>query len=272
MKKILILTVLLSLGVFTACSDDDSRRFSSDEESGWVQFRNSATLGIMFMEDGKVSIPVDLKSPVNTSGLQVDYAITNIVGTTNGVLSFDNKVVFDKATNTSSIVMNMLGANLASVIEFDVTLSGTSRSNVTVGIVDSGANLKPIVKRIRICPSDLVTNYRGTSVVEGEEDFFGPWTPTMTIVPGDTKKFEVSTLWGDGFVDFLTGGAATGYVYPGFITINSDNTVVVTNVTNTALYPGGTGTYDPCTRVIKYNLRQGLFNGTFQVAVVLTPN
>ena len=77
-------------------------------------------------------------------------------------------------------------------------------------------------------------------------------------------------------MSLLTGNPAlTNFLYPGIVTINSDNTVTVVGINEPAFparYPGGTGTYDPCTKVIKYRLSQGLFTNPFQVDVTLTTN
>lgn len=276
MKKILIFAVLLTSGIFTSCSEDDNGRFANDPQSGWVQFRNASTVNVLFSEGGTISVPVKLSAPVNTDGLEVTYSITNIVGSTTGVVSADNVVRFDGNVE-SNIVMNLLGSSLAETIEFDVTLTATSRSNVTVGLTEEGTALKPIVKRIKICSNQFSTSYTGSSqaTIDGAPAFEN-WSPTITAVPGSTNTFQYDTLWGSGLVPLLTGNPALNtFLYPGFLTINADNSVTVVGINDPAFpnrYPGGSGTYDPCTKVITYRLSQGLFTNPFQVDVTLTPN
>lgn len=277
MKKVLILSVLLMLGLFSSCSDNDDSRFNKDSQSGWVQFQNSTSINTMFVSGETISIPVVLKAPVNTSGLEVIYSITNVVGNATDVISADYEVSFDKATSTSNIVLTMLGTSLPNTVEFDLTLTSVSRPNVTVGIVDGAVNLKPIVKRIKICSNEYTTNYSGasTATIAGAPTYDG-WSPIMTPVSGSSNSFQFNTLWGSGLVPLLTGDPSTNvFLYPGILTINSNNTVTIVGInapTSPNRYPGGVGTYDPCTKVIKYRLNQGLFTNPFQVDVVLTPN
>lgn len=276
MKKIFICALVITAGIFVSCSEDDSR-FENNPESGWVQFQNSTPSEVLFKEGGTISIPVILKAPVNESGLVVNYSISNISGSTEGALSYDSKVMFDEATNTANLVLTMVGASLSDAIEFDVTLVSTSKSTVSIGLVDEVDNIKPIVKRVKICSNEFTTSYVGTSqaTIDGAPAFEG-WNPTVSLVSGTTNSFQFDTLWGSGLVPLLSGDPSTSvFKYPGIVTINDDNTVTVVGINDPAFpnrYQGGTGTYNPCTKVITYRLSQGLFTNAFQVDVVLMPN
>jgi hypothetical protein len=275
MKKLLSAFVLsiLSIVLFNACTEDNDEKFGGDTQSGWVQFKDGNAIDLVYTQGAVYRIPVSLFSPVNTTGLEVGYSITNIVGTTAGILSFDPVITYEPNTNTGGeVVLEAIAPTLSSNIEFDVTLTSTSRSNVQLGL---GLNEKPIKKRVRICATSIASSYTGSSTNTTNNATFSPWSPIITPVVGEPNKYQFDTCWGLGFVQFLSPTAPAGFNYPGFITINSDNTVTVQGINSTQFpnrYPGGSGTFNPCTKEIRYTLNQGLFTNPFQVAVVLTAN
>lgn len=270
MKKVIILLCFISIGFFNSCTtNDNSDKFGGDYESGWVQFVNGTAVNVLFAPNATYKIPIKLNAPVNTSGLSVNYTITDVVGTTNGVISFTPTITYAPNTNTGGeVVLNVIAESLTQNIEFDITLTATSRPNVQVGL---GNNEKPIKKRVKICTSAIATNYVGSSTRVGGSTYT-PWSPIITPVAGEPNKYQFDTCWGLGFVQFLSPTAPAGFNYPGFVTINADNTVTVVGInspTSPNRYPGGSGTFDPCTKEIRYTLNQGLFTNPFQVAVVL---
>lgn len=274
MKKFIFLFASIIVASSSSCSDDSrgSQKFVSDPESGWVQFFDGTTQGYVFDPSAVYTIPVKLVAPVNTSGLEVTFTITDVVGSTAGLFDYSPVVNFVPNSITGGeIVLNVIATELNQNIEFDLTLTGTSRSNVQIGL---GDNEKPIVKRIKICSTNIASSYVGSSTRVGGGTFT-PWTPVLTPVVGEINKFQLVSCWGSGFVPFLTGNPATStFTYPGFLTINADFSVTVVGIngpTTPNRYPGGSGTFDPCTKVINYRLNQGLFTNPFQVDVVLTP-
>jgi hypothetical protein len=273
MKKIVILFAFISVGLFNSCSDSSGDKFGGDYESGWVQFVNGTAANFVFAPGAVYKVPIQLNSPVNVSGLDVSYTITDVVGTSAGKISFTPKVTYASGTNMGGeVVLTVTAPTLAQSIEFDVTLTATSRSNVQVGL---GNNEKPVKKRIKICSLGIASSYVGASTaLLATPSTFTPWSPIITPVVGEPNKFNFNTCWGLGFVQSIANAPA-GFNYPGVVTINANNTVTVVGInaaTSPNRYPGGTGTFDPCTKVITYTLNQGLFSNPFQVRVVLTPN
>lgn len=277
MKKLLMIIAFVSIGIFIACSDDSrgSDRFGGDPESGWVQFVDGNNANFLYSPTAVYKIPVKLNAPVNVSGLDVTYTITDVVGSSAGVIDYNNLVRFDTNSISNGNVELTVISNLTQNIEFDITLTATSRANVKVGL---GVNEKPIVKRIKICTTSLAASYSGSSIRVGGTTPAYTWVPgpVLTPVVGEVNKFQLPTCWGDAFVPSLTGNPANAvFKYPGYLTVNADNTVTIVGInapTSPNRYPGGTGTFDPCTKIIKYRLNQGLFTNPFQVDVVLTPN
>ncbi len=277
MKKLLMIIALVSIGFFVACSDNSEggNKFGADPESGWVQFVDSNNAEFLYSPTAVYTIPVKLCAPVNVSGLDVTYTITDIVGSSAGVFDYNSIVRFNANSIANANVELKVISNLTQNIEFDVTLTATSRANVKVGL---GVNEKPIVKRVKICTTNIATSYSGSSIVVGGTTPAYTWVPgpVLTPVVGEVNKFQLPTCWGDAFVPSLTGNPAQAiFKYPGYLTVNADNTVTIVGInapTSPNRYPGGTGTFDPCTKIIKYRLNQGLFSNPFQVDVVLTPN
>ena len=272
MKKLLYLSLVVTLGIFSSCSEDDSK-FDNDRQSGWVQYSNATAVTARFKEGGRISLPVKLNSPVNTDGLEVSYVISDVTGSSSSIISHSGKVYFEKGSVDANIVLDFVGSSLSDVVEFDVKLSGTSRDNVVVGLVEGETIIRPIVKRIKVCSNEVSLNYTGVSLLEGEEVISG-WSPVVTPVAGTTNQFHFNTLWGTNLVATLAGQPALAgqFVYPGIITIREDNTLSIVTTGSAAQFLGGSGTYDPCTKTFRYNLRQGIFTNPFTIDVVLTAN
>jgi hypothetical protein len=271
MKKLLYLSLVVTLGLFSSCSEDDSR-FNNDRQSGWVQYLNGSAVNAMFKEGGKITIPVKLNSPVNTDGLEVSYEIVDVAGSTSSLLSHSGKLYFEKGSVDSNIVLDLLGTSLSNSVEFDVKLSSTSRDNVLVGLMNGETSVRPIVKRVKLCSNEISLSYTGVSSLDGEPVLSG-WSPTVTPVAGTTNQFQFNTLWGTNLVGALAGAGYNGqFIYPGIITINDDNTLTIVTTGNAAQFTGGSGTYDPCTKTFSYTLNQGIFTNPFSIDVVLTAN
>lgn len=296
MKNFKYILLFVASSLFVACNnDDEAARFADDSESGWVQFKQPSIptpiiegkpippLEIIFGSVSQIKLPVVLRAPQNTDGLEVTYTITDVAGSTEGVISTGSVLVFPKAEVgginqlnqlTQEIVIDIVAPSLSSGVEFDVTLTATSRSNVKVGIDDE----YPITRRIKICTTNAVTSYTGVSIASLAGSTPAPaFVPVITPVPGNANSFEFNTCWGVDFIVHMTGNPATSGIrnYPGIVTINPDFSVTVVGINTPAApnrYPGGTGTFNPCTKQISYVLQQGVFTNPFTVSVVLTPN
>lgn len=281
MKNLKYILLFVASSLFVACSnDDDAARFASDPQSGWVQFQNGNDIQTTFGSLTQITIPVLLKAPVNTDGLEVTYTITDIAGSTAGVIATGTSVLFPEAVTDNqnelqrNLVIDIVATTLTENVEFDVTLTATSRSNVQVGL----GTVKPIKKRIKICSPNAATSYTGVSIALLAGATPAPaFVPVITPVPGVENSFEFNTAWGVDFIVHMTGNPANSGIrnYPAFVTINPDLTVTVVGINTPAApnrYPGGAGTFNPCTKTINYTLNQGVFTNPFQVAVVLTAN
>lgn len=300
MKKLsFIFLFIASLSATIGCDDDENAgRFDQNPSSGWVQFTNATPVTLNFVTPmdmsnpsaseaaRKISLPIRLESPIYTDGLEVFYTVTNVSGNAADYVDFSGSYVFpDLSSNnitqfTRNIEMmvkpSALEVGQDAVVVFDVTISGTSSSDVKAGISDG---IRPVTKRITInlCQATIAASYSGVSTALLATPASAPaWTPDFSNpVPNVANRWQLPSCWGSNFVPTLTGNPATStFTYPGFLQINPDNTVTITGInapTTPNRYPGGTGTFNPCTKVITYRLSQGLFTNPFQVDVVLTP-
>jgi hypothetical protein len=294
MKNFKYILLFVAASLFFACSnDDEAARFANDSQSGWVQFKQpvatsvqSAPIPAVEIISGsgvtQIKLPVVLRAPENTDGLEVTYTITDVVGSSAGVIATGSVVEFPKAVVggvsqlnqlTQDIVIDIVSTSLATNVEFDVTLTATSRGNVLVGLGNY-----PIKRRIKICSTNVPTSFTGVSTANLAGATPAPsFVPVITPVPGEANSFEFNTCWGVDFIVHLTGNPATSGIrnYPGIVTINPNFSVTVVGInipTAPNRYPGGTGTFNPCTKQISYVLNQGVFTNPFTVSVVLTPN
>ncbi|WP_396174737.1 hypothetical protein [Flavobacterium sp.] len=293
MKNLRYILLFVATSLFVACSnDDEAARFANDSQSGWVQFKQPsstavqtapiAPLELVIGSSTQLILPVVLRAPENTDGLEVTYTITDVVGSSAGVIATGTVVEFPEAVAggqnqlnqlTQNIVIDIVATSLTSNVEFDVTLTATSRSNVKVGLDDY-----PIKRRVKICSKSVSTNLTGVSIASLAGATPAPsFVPVVTPVVGVANSFNFNTCWGVDFIVHMTGNPATSGIrnYPGIVTINPNFSVTVVGINTPAApnrYPGGTGTFNPCTKQISYVLNQGVFTNPFTVSVVLTPN
>jgi hypothetical protein len=293
MKNLRYILLFVATSLFVACSnDDEAARFANDSQSGWVQFKQPsstavqtapiAPLELVIGSSTQLILPVVLRAPENTDGLEVTYTITDVVGSSAGVIATGTVVEFPEAVAggqnqlnqlTQNIVIDIVATSLTSNVEFDVTLTATSRSNVKVGLDDY-----PIKRRVKICSKSVSTNLTGVSIASLAGATPAPsFVPVVTPVVGVANSFNFNTCWGVDFIVHMTGNPATSGIrnYPGIVTINPNFSVTVVGINTPAApnrYPGGTGTFNPCAKQISYVLNQGVFTNPFTVSVVLTPN
>ena len=271
MKNILIKSILMlfSLAIFTSCDEDDSK-FGVDSQSGWVQFTTGAQIDVAFGTTDEVVIPVKLFSAVNP-GLDVSYTIQDVVGTTAGIVTSNpGFMTVESGKLDGNLVLGIATTGLSSSIEFDVTLTVTSRDNVQVGLSDDS---KPIVRRVRLCPFTFASSYTGVptaNIASGdvEADSF-----SVNFVPtANPNEFTLSTTWGPDYVAFLTGnpGFSGMFLYPSTLSVDT-TTGDVTVVGGAGYADGGSGTMDACSGEITVVITDGLF-GAFPTTVVFTPN
>ncbi len=275
---------------FLSCdlNDKNEGRFESDPNSGWVQFDaaqiasdyGSPATVIYGANTSEIVLPVELHVPINASGTDVSYTITDVNGDSSSIIPqrsgtvniFKNDV--GEVLLEGNIVIDINDSGLTSSVEFDVTLTGTNRPNVLPGLSDGS---KPITVRFRICPFNVGLTYNATAVAS--TGFVGPeFVQTLVPVVGTTNKFTVETVWGTTFFPCFIGNCNNvGAIrrWPAILTINDDFSVTVTG-NDPAFpnrYPQSVGTYDPCTDTFNIpELKQAvLTSNPFTTNVTYTP-
>lgn len=259
------LALALSLALFSCEDKANEDKFSADKESGWVQFIDNAEVKVSSC-GGQVEIPVKLYSPVNTSGLTVNYSITSVSGNLSTVLNSSQGTVEIPAGKLEGVLV--LDVNPVTVadgeFEFDLELVSTSRSNVSAGLSDG---IRPVNKSVVV--SYVASNYDGYPVINAAGGIDAPQFECILTPTLNPYEFTIDTAWGPEFVAFATGSAAFSgqYVYSGTIQIDP-LTNNVTVIGDDAWATGGTGTIDDCDGSMNVTLSQILFGASsFTVTV-----
>ena len=263
-SKILL---LLSLSLFLfSCEDKfNEDKFGGDKESGWVQFYE-APLSKVSSCGGSYAIPVKLHSPVNTSGLMVDYVVTAVSGDLNTVLSStEGTFEIPKGELEGNLVLDVNPLTTADgEFEFLVELVSTSRSNVTVGLSDG---IRPVSKNVVV--SYVASTYDGYPVLNLGGGIEAPQFECALTNTLNPYEFTIDTAWGPEFVAFVTDDPSLSgqYLYSGTIQVDPlTNTVTV--IGDDGWTAGGTGTIDDCDGSMNITLDQVLFGaGSFTVTV-----
>ncbi|OYU81619.1 MAG: hypothetical protein CFE23_03875 [Flavobacterium sp. BFFFF1] len=279
MKKSIYILFFGAALALSSCNENDKNtgRFDdADPSSGWVQFVDGSAKEFVYEGASVISLPIVLNAPVNADGIDVNYTITDVSGSSVGIIPERSGVAqiykdqFGEATRNGNLMINIAEAALTASTEFDVTLTSTSKSSVQIGLPD---NSRPTVVRVKICPVNIGTTYAGTA--EASTGFVGPaFTQTLVPVAGNPRQFTTASAWGVGFVPAITGNAAAIRDYPATITVNDDYSVTVVGINSAAFpnrYLGGEGTYDPCSDTFDLVLRQGIFTNPFTVNVIYSP-
>ncbi|AWA28725.1 hypothetical protein HYN48_00710 [Flavobacterium magnum] len=295
MKKSIYIFFLGAAFGLSSCNENDKNdgRFDSAKtSSGWVQFSDDFCVGVVYEANSQINIPVEMHVPVNKEGTEVYYSITDTNGSstaiiperTGSVTITSDDQIGGGATERimlKDLVLNLTDAGLAQTAEFDVTLTSTSKQEVTVGLSD---NTKPVVVHV------IVRGFGGASYTYAGSaaasiGFMGPdFTQVLTPVEGNPRQFTTASAWGVQFIPELVGNPAAIRNYPAIITItdqkNSEGKYKVhvegiNDPASPSRYPGGTDsfdTYDACNDVFSIRLRQGVFpTNPFTVDVTYSP-
>ena len=282
MRKLIYICFLSFSFAILSCdlNDKNEGRFDdANPSSGWVQFRDGSPVTIIYGSQSSIVLPIDLNAPVNKDGIEVTYTITDISGSSTSLIPertgtveiFKNDI--GEVVLTNNLVIDLPNTGLASSVIFDIELTSTSRTEVAIGLSD---NSRPTTVRVQVCPVNIGTIYNATATAS--TGFEGPdFVQTLVPVAGTTNKYSVDTAWGVTFFPCFIGNCASvGAIrrYPAIITVNDDYTVDVVG-NDPAFpnrYPGGEGTYDPCTDSFDLVLRQGLLTSNpFTVNVIYSP-
>lgn len=248
MKKLISKIFFVAFGALAlvSCNDNNPNEdhFGEDRQSGWIQFPTQD--GTTYVVSGLVTefkVPVTLNAPVNTDGLEFTYTITDVQGTTAGYLTHSGTGVVPKNSRQGYISFNIPAAQQTTCREFLITLTGTSRNNVQVGL---GTNEKPITHSVVIGRGrdSYVGNY---NVVEGTFVF-------NTVVTAGEAPNEI-------VIESLGGWSATSLTSAFLTPVSTNGEILLGNFSNNFLFEDpGTGdnlfgansdefasTFDPCT-------------------------
>src|SRR5690606_29762138 len=138
----------------TSCDyhDPNSDKFGNDSSTGWVQFENEGVTYASAVQGANstltASVPVVIKSvdiidlsggtfannPVN-EGLTVYYTVEDIDGSSS-FINIPGSVYIPKGELSANITFTVPATAQISCTQFRVTLTSTSKSNVTVGFED----------------------------------------------------------------------------------------------------------------------------------------
>ncbi|WP_040281143.1 hypothetical protein [Psychroserpens damuponensis] len=216
MKNILKITMLVLLTLGYGCDgDDDGGRFSSDPNSGWIQFQTETTDISLSFDDTVYGLPVVMQVPYNLTDLNIGYELVSVSGL--DVNSFYNQNTLTVPANEGGTALvngfPTIDFDLSAIADitepmvFDVILTSTDRNSVTVGI--DGAD-RIISNRVSICPANATntSNFLGDYVltVVTEEGPFGPQFEdgaVVTLVEGANGSLSRSFL-----IDYLPGVGA----------------------------------------------------------------
>lgn len=182
MKKIFYSLLALATLSLVGCSGDNNPnegKFHADPEAGYVYFSNPGTTVNIPVgcaeEAGQVSVPFLLNAYVNENGLDVEYSITELVGSSDVATV---EAVVPAGSLEGSLTVSY-PAGLTSTVAFDVVLTGTSNNSVEIGAPESTVEQKVTV-RLNVDTRDLLLgNYDVIETVGGDQE-----THTSAILPG----------------------------------------------------------------------------------------
>jgi len=269
MKKyfLKITTLFLFVAVLSSCDED--KVFFNNKQS-LVGFNGvSANLPAYSVDDNRVftlKVEVGSSEKVNydrtfaisindkfTTATPAQYVLqqTSLVIPANQYVgTIDITGVYDALPANYDEVL--LSLDLVSVQDSDVV--NPEKTNYTISLY-------------RSCEIEIPLVYAGT--ITGAGSATAPYDVTFTKVEGADNTWAADNFWGD-FVAGATGddSYAGQYPYPGTLRIKCNNAVLVTGTSSNGA--GGTGTFNPTTKVITLKLNQSLFTNLV-AGVTLTP-
>ncbi|UOX32227.1 hypothetical protein LXD69_09170 [Flavobacterium sediminilitoris] len=274
-KKILILLVVATFGVFYSCSDADPELYSD----GAVAYFTAGTSS---------KFPVK-EEDVTGSLKKVRVGVTTVA---NVDREFQIEVLPDDNLNddvnyaspsqysivSSSLVIpagSYVGdieiiSEYASLPENEEILLKLKLNSVDSGVVLERMNTYTLTLFRSCLIPDFPLSYNAVPFAFGVN---GPaFASTFVPVENVENTYSVASGWGPNFVAWAANESSLEgeYVYSGTLIINCDNSVVY--IGNDAWATGGTGSYNPNTGVITVLLTQELFTDPFTVTTTFTPN
>ena len=212
MKKIYCFLSIAALA-FVGCdmNDPNADKFGADTQKGFVEFQSEATNVITGGGQTQFSVPVVLDAPVNSSGLTVNYTVADISGSTAGYITHSGKVSIPSGELVGNIMFTIPDSERTDCPSFQITLTSTSRGNVTVGLNEE-SQITHIVKLGRGRDS-FVGTY---DVVEGDDEYVAEITvgeaPNELIISNLFDIDDESTT----SVFLVSGSSTDNVVFPTF--------------------------------------------------------
>ena len=173
--KLFSLLLVLTLAVSCGSNSGDDLGYSAQEERGWIQFPES-NLDVILAVRGittVVNLGVDIQVPTTSSDLTIDYKLQSVTGLDPNTVFSNNGITVAPAGKTSypgpdnstgleysylapiSIdITELEGVSLTEPMVFDVVLTATSSSKITVGLA---GDTFPVTQRIIVYPTVAYT-------------------------------------------------------------------------------------------------------------------
>lgn len=275
---------LVAIMTYSCVSDDGSGRFANDPEYGWVRFFDfdtSTNISISEIDcpdlDNPIStieIPVELTARINKSDLNVTYELQGVSGTNpTDFISGSGTVTIPANSNKGVILLNIDNTiSFSSDISFNVLLTSTNRSGITVGLDD---NSELISYTVNLKLYDLTGTYSATSITAFGGDPAPLFTAEVTPIDGEPNKWDIDTSWGPNFIAWATGVTTfeDSLFYKAILEVDpaTGNITIIGNDDDDDFGDfdlGGSGTFNRCDGVLSYSV-DGTFFGGVTANVVL---
>jgi len=169
-KTIKLFSILCIIAGFTSCDESSDLGFEPTPETGWVQIPGDGYYPAIIESHQSlqeiIRVGVDIQVPTTSSDLTISYNLVSVSGLDPNINFSNSGSIVSPAGETGYMGPdNNTGINyvylptidldvaelptLTEAMIFDVVLTATSSSSISVGFNDE----KPISQRISICPS-----------------------------------------------------------------------------------------------------------------------
>lgn len=249
LKKFSLLLLILTLTVSCDSNSGDDLGYSAQEERGWIQFPETNPSIIVAVKGvtGVIDLGVDIQVPTTSSDLTISYTLKSISGLDPNTVFSNNGVTVAPAGKTSYPgpdnvtgkeysylapiaidIAELESVNLTEPMLFDVVLTDTSSSKITVGLA---GDTFPVTQRIIIHPTVAyifegvfsVDEVFTAGVNEGVtlSGFFGEsYQVELALMPNDDTKTKMVISTSTGYNDYFIPGAILTFMPNGTIFID----------------------------------------------------
>lgn len=277
-KIIYLFVAVAGLFFITSCDHNNPNRdkFNANPRTGYVRI-DTVTNGLPSITSATdtLNLKLDIIVPVRTKPVTVKYKVESVQGVDPSGLfeNGDSSITFpvgEKSINLG-LVINQDG--LQSIIDsgekivFKIVLTSTNDDKIIV-TPDTGSTVSITF------PCDIEVS--GTYDVAVSASGVGPsaFAPrTIDLEQTGEYTYHADNLWGPDFVAVLTGDDSylDQFPYPATLTIDpATNQVTITPENSDVASEQGTGSYSSCLDIFNLTLKEQVFQGAFDVNVVLT--